>query len=134
MCIRDSDRTSKRSVYCHVRCDTCGDRNQSEPEDCVADTAQRTHSGNTHGTNSFDVSLLLFQREDDAHNEGNEEGVSIEELQVMLHGELQVFLVIAVDLFQTCLLYTSRIPSQASPHDLAEPGEDFLSLCSLAWL
>lgn len=81
---QEHDRTSKRSVYCHVRCDTCGDRNQSEPEDCVADTAQRTHSSNTHGTNGFDVSLLLLQREDDAHNEGNEEGVSIEELKVIL--------------------------------------------------
>ena len=78
---QEHDRTSKRTVDGHVRCDTCGDRNQSEPEDCVADTAQRTHSGNTHGTNGFDVSLLLLQREDDAHNEGNEEGVSIEELK-----------------------------------------------------
>ena len=27
-----------------------------------------------------------------------------------------------------------RIPSQASPHDLTEPGKDLLSLCSPAWL
>lgn len=39
---QEQDRTSKRSVDGHIRCNTCGNGNQREPEDCVADTAQRT--------------------------------------------------------------------------------------------
>ena len=62
-----------------------------------ADAAQGAHSGNTNGTDGADVSLLLLQGQDDTHNEGDQEGVGVEELQVMSHGGLQILGALTVD-------------------------------------
>ena len=130
---QEQDGASQRTVDGHVRGDTCGDGNQSEPEDSIADAAQRAHSGDTHGTDGVDVSLLLLQREDDAHDEGDQERVSVEELQVVLHGELQVVLVVCVDLLQTgqdavqpagglhTLVVEGCLQVQGTKHHLVQP-------------
>jgi hypothetical protein len=77
------------------------DRHEGHPEDGVADATERAHEGDADGADGGDVNLLLLHGQDDAHGEGDEERVDVEELHVVGHGQREVFLVVRVDLLET---------------------------------
>ena len=84
----------------HVRGDAGRDRHERQPEQGVTDAAQRGGSGNTHGADGLGIDLVLLEGENDTHNEGDQERVRVDEVQVVVHRRREVVLV-GVNLLKT---------------------------------